>query len=101
MPQWGVFVFCAATGFIVSGVIGSFYQLVTNEAPDFLPNKATALGNATAVVMAMFAGPFILVRKIYNGLKTREMAAGWAVAVFAVAWIWSVCAGIFYLSLVV
>ncbi len=101
MPQWGVFVFCAATGFIVSGVIGSFYQLVTNEAPDFLPSKSTTFGNVMAVLMAMLAGPFILVSKIYNGLRAREMATIWAVVVFAVAWIWSTCAGIFYLSLVV
>lgn len=94
-------VICAIAGFVMSGVIGSFYQLLTAEKPDFMVTKATVGGNVAAVLMSMFAGPIILANKVIGGLGRNEMTVPWALINTAIAWIWSVCAGVFYFSLII
>jgi hypothetical protein len=49
--------------------------------------------------MSMFGGPFIVTQKVFAGLRSRELKAVPAVLGMIVVGMWSVCAGIFYLSL--
>jgi hypothetical protein len=49
----------------------------------------------------MFGGPFIVVQKVLAGLRSRELRALPAFLGVLVAGMWSVCAGIFYISLLI
>ena len=99
MTEFGVFAYCAAVGFVAAATIASFYQWVTSERADFSLAKTGAPGLILAIVISMFGGPFIVVQKVISGLKAQEISALPAVLGVAVAGMWSVCAGIFYISL--
>ena len=49
----------------------------------------------------MFCGPFIVVRRVVEGLKSQELKVLPALVGTVIAGMWSVCAGIFYVSLLV
>ena len=49
----------------------------------------------------MFCGPFIVVRKVVAGLRARELTVLPALVGVVIAGMWSVCAGIFYVSLLI
>lgn len=101
MSELGVFAYCAAVGFVTSAAIASFYQLVTSERAEFISSRTGAAGVVLTVLLSMFGGPFIVVRKVVAGLRSKELHALPAVAGVVVAGMWSVCAGIFYVSLLV
>ena len=99
MSELGVFAYCAAMGFVAAATIASFYQWVTSERADFVVSRQTGAGIAVAVLISMFGGPFIVVQKVWAGLRKKELRALPAVLGLLVAGMWSVCAGIFYVSL--
>ena len=101
MSELGVFAYCAAVGFVSAATLSSFYQWVTSEQADFAVARPTPVGLVLTVVISMFAGPFILWRKVLAGLQTREISVVPALFGVALAGMWSVCAGIFYLSLLI
>lgn len=101
MSELGVFAFSAAMGFVSAATISSFYLWVTSQRADFSLERKNMLGVAMAILISMFAGPYIVMERVLAGLRTHEMRAFTAVAAVLVAAIWSVCAGIFYLSLLV
>ncbi len=101
MSELGVFAFCAATGFAVAGTVSSLYKLVTSEPADFSIARSSVFGLLIAVLLSMFGGPFIVVQKILAGLKSKQLSAVPALFGVAVAGMWSVCAGIFFVSLLI
>lgn len=101
MSQFSVVCFCAAMGFVTAGTLASFYQLVTTKRADFGLAKTGVAGVALMVLLSMFAGPFIVVSRVVTGLRTAEIKALPAAAGVVVAGMWSVCAGVFYLSLMI
>ena len=88
-------------GFVTAATLCSFYKLVTSERADFSLAQRSVPGIAFAVVMIMFAGPFIVVQKVIAGLRSREISILPAMIGGIVAGMWSVCAGIFYISLLI
>ena len=99
MSEIQVLAFCAAFGFASAGTISSFYQLVTSERADFcFPGKSFSAA-AVTIFINMFAGPFIVMRTVLAGLRSREIRALPALFGVAVAAMWSSLAGVFYLSL--
>lgn len=101
MAELVAFLFCAATGFAVAGAIASFYQLVTAKPADFLVAGGTIIGNVTAVLLTMFGGPFIVTRKIVDGVRAGQLSPLPAALGLLVVGTWSVCAGLFFLGLLV
>jgi hypothetical protein len=101
VSQFELFIYCAAVGFACSATIASFYQWVTSERPDFSVSKATATGVVVVILLSMFGGPFIVMQKVVSGLRSQELRALPALAGVAVAGMWSVCAGIFYVGLLI
>ena len=99
MSQLGVFAYCAAVGFVTSATISSFYQLITSERAEFVSSRTGPVGIVISVLLSMFGGPFIVVRKVVAGLRSKELHALPAMVGVIVAGMWSVCAGIFYVSL--
>ena len=99
MSEFGVFAFCAAMGFVSAATVASCYQWVTSERADFVISRQSPAGLAVVVLISMFGGPFIVVQKVWAGLRKKELRALPAVLGLLVAGMWSVCAGIFYVSL--
>ena len=101
MSDFGVFAYCAAMGFVTAATLATFYQWVTSEAAELFSSRATMSGLAFTVVFTMFCGPFIVARKVFAGLRSRELSVLPAVIGIVISGMWSVCAGIFYVSLLV
>ena len=97
----GVFAYSAAIGFAVAATVSSFYQWVTSERAELFAVRPSAFGLMFAVLFSMFCGPFLVVRRVIEGLKSNELKLLPALIGAVVAGMWSVCAGIFYMSLLV
>jgi hypothetical protein len=95
------FLFCAAIGFAMAGTVTSFYQLITAEPADFLTARPGIVGNVAAVLLTMFGGPLIVSRKIVAGLREGRLTLLPAAFGVAVVGMWSVCAGLVFLSLLI
>jgi hypothetical protein len=88
-------------GFVVAAVISTFYQWVTSENADFSIGKPSVPGIVFSVLLTMFGGPFIVARKVIAGLRTRQIGTLAAIVAAIIVGMWSVCAGLFYVSLLV
>ncbi len=88
-------------GFAAAAVISTLYQWITSERADFLITRTSAPGLVVAVLITMFGGPFIIARKVFAGVRAREIHALPAVIGAILAGMWSICAGVFYVSLLV
>ncbi len=99
MSEVGVFFYCLAMGFVTAATVASFYQWVTSQRADFSVREGGPGGLVIMVVLSAFCGPFIVVQKVLAGLRTNEINGLLALAGVIVAGMWSVCAGIFYVSL--
>lgn len=95
------FVFCAAVGFAMAGTVTSLYQLVTAQPAEFLTARSSVAGNVVAVLLTMFGGPAIVTRLIVAGLRDGRVTLVPAALGLAVAAMWSVLAGVFFLGLLI
>ena len=101
MSNLAVFAYCAAIGFAVAATLASFYQWVTSERAELFAMRPNAWSLFVAVLLSMFCGPFLVVRRVVEGLRARELKVLPALIGTVIAGMWSVCAGIFYVSLMV
>ena len=101
MSELGLFAFCAAMGFVAAGTISSFYRWVTSEPADFSVERKGIPGVILSIVISMFAGPFIVVEKVIAGVRAHQIRALPAALAVVLSGMWSVCAGVFYISLLV
>lgn len=101
MSDFGVFAYCAAIGFAVAATLAFLYQWVTSERAELFALRPSPVSLAFAVLLSMFCGPFLVVRRVVDGLRAREMTILPAVLATVLAGMWSVCAGIFYVSLLI
>ena len=101
MSNLGIFAYCAAMGFAAAATIATFYQWVTSERPELFAVRSNVAGLMFAVLLSMFCGPFIVVRRVVDGLRSRELKVLPALVGTVIAGMWSVCAGIFYVSLLI
>lgn len=86
--------YIACAGFVAAGLLGSLYQLVTNQPPRFNFAGETAAGFVTGVLMCVFAGPFIIMRNAIRGRRIENRPLGWLVASSTIAGMWSMCSGL-------
>jgi len=96
-----VYLFCAAFGFAAAGAITCFYQLVTSETAEFATEWRGWWAALIAVLLSMFGGPFILARKVYNGIRLGEMGPLPAMMFLGLCFMWSVCAGVLYIDIAI
>lgn len=106
VSEFGVFAYCAAMGFVAAATLAYFYQWVTYqwvtaERAELFTVRNSVPGFVFSILLSMFCGPFIVVRRVIAALRAREIAALPALLGVAVAGMWSVCAGIFYVSLMI
>jgi hypothetical protein len=92
--------YCAAVGFVASGVAASFYKMVTRE-----PAQFTLLGEGwfAAFVTFLFCaltGPAIVMDLVIRNRLTEKNALPMIFAGLVIAVLWSVCSGVLVLQLV-
>jgi hypothetical protein len=93
--------YCAAVGFVASGVAASFYKMMTTETPRF-----TLLGKGIGALVVTFVfcgvtGPAIVMDMVLKSRVTDRGAIGTAMFGVFVALLWSVCSGILVLDVVI
>ena len=91
-----LYIGCA--GFVAAGVIGSFYQLVTDEPPRFSFAVDSIFGALISFAICLLAGPFIIMRNAIRGRRIEGRPIGWLVASSTIAGMWSVCSGLFVMQ---
>jgi len=94
VSQFGFYLNILAVGFAVSGVVSSFYQLVTSERADFLPFSKSPSAVLLAILLSMFAGPFIIANKVWTGLVSREARAPLIAVLVLICGLWSFYSGV-------
>ena len=83
-----------ALGFAIAGLLGSGYQVVTEQPPSFLllnrgkPNAALA-----AVPFLIFTAPFIIMRNTLRGQRLEHRGFGFAMLATVIATFWSLMSG--------
>ncbi len=92
-------VFAIATGFVAGGLLGSFYQLVTNRPIRFEAPGARGAGFALSSLALVFAGPPVLMRNAIRGLVIEGRPAYWLVLSCALSALWSFFVGLFILNI--
>ncbi len=93
--------YCAAVGFVASGVAASFYKMMTAEPPKFaLLGKGVGAMVVTFVFCAV-TGPAIVLDIVLKARIGDRGAVGSALFGLFVALLWSVCSGILVLDLVI
>ncbi|MGV2976625.1 MAG: DUF6949 family protein [Labrenzia sp.] len=90
--------YIACAGFVAAGLLGSLYQLVTNQPPKFNFPESTALGFVAGVIVCVFAGPFIIMRNAIRGRRIENRPLGWLVASSTIAGMWSMCSGLMVMN---
>ncbi len=99
MTQFELFlsIYIIFTGFVSSGVLGSFYQYWTMEPAGFSVKYDSWLKSFFGILFCIFAGPFIIMRNTLRGRKIEGRPLGWVVAASALATLWSFCIGVLIL----
>ena len=92
--------YCAAVGFVASGVAASFYKMMTHE-----PARFALLGEGwvAAVVTFLFCaltGPAIVTELVFKNKLNDKNALPMIAAGLFVAVLWSVCSGVLVLQIV-
>jgi hypothetical protein len=92
--------YCAATGFVASGVAASFYKMMTLESPRFaLLGQGWIAAFATFLFCAV-TGPIIVIDLALRGRLNERGAVGTVLAGVFIAGLWSICSGILVLGAV-
>ncbi|WP_417671793.1 DUF6949 family protein [Roseibium sp.] len=87
--------YIGCAGFVAAGVIGSFYQLLTDQPPRFNIAVESFLGTIAALGLCLIAGPFIIMRNAIRGRRIEGRPIGWLVASSTIAGMWSLVSGLF------
>ena len=93
--------YAICTGFVLSGLIGSFYQMVTREPVAFKLSVETWLSGFMSILLCGFAGPFIIMRNAVRGRRIEHRPLLWMAASASIAGVWSFCSGVVFLQFAV
>jgi hypothetical protein len=99
MTDLALAAYIGSAGFVVAGILGSFYQLLTGEPLKFAISVETWLKGVFSCFLCVFAGPFIIMRNAIRGRKIEQRPIGWLVASSTIAGMWSLCSGVFVLQI--
>jgi hypothetical protein len=90
--------YAIAVGFVASGIVASFYQLLTSERARFALLGSGILATMMTIMFCALTGPVIIMdRALRARLKERE-PVGWLFGSVLVALLWSCCSGIVVIS---
>jgi len=95
-----VYSYLIACGFVLAGVLASFVQLVSGQPMRFGVEPESMLASLAGVVLRVFAGPAILMRNAWRGMRIEARPKVWFGLSAAVAALWSLFIGALLIDLV-
>ena len=105
MTEPMLFTFAAASGFVFAAILATGYQLVANRPARFEivrdVGSVSVPGAFFRIALIVWAAPYIIMRNAVRGRLIERRPLGWLLASFAVAGVWSLCAGILVIYLAV
>jgi hypothetical protein len=95
-----VYAYVTAVGFVMAGVLSSFVQLVSGQPMRFGVEPDSLLASVGGVVLRVFAGPAILMRNAWRGMRVEARPKVWFGLSAAIAALWSLFIGALVVDLV-
>jgi hypothetical protein len=100
MQSLAIYLYVTAVGFVGAGVLASFVQLVSGEPMRFGIQPNSILASIGAVLLRVLAGPAILMRNAWRGLRLQGRPKVWFGVSAAIAAVWSLFSGAVLLDLI-
>ena len=100
MQSLAIYLYATAVGFVAAGVLASFVQLVSGEPMRFGIEPNSIVTSFGGVVLRVLAGPAILMRNAWRGLRIQSRPKLWFGASAAIAAVWSLLSGALLLDLI-
>jgi hypothetical protein len=95
-----IYFYATAVGFVAAGVLSSFVQLVSGEPMRFGIEPSSILVSFGGVMLRVLAGPAILMRNAWRGLRLEARPKFWFGISTAIAAVWSLLSGALLLILI-
>lgn len=93
--------YAGITGFVVAGIVASFYKWVTAEPPRFMLLGQGVPALVTSFAFCAMTGPIIVLDHAVRLRQREKGPVSWLFAGLLVTSLWSCCSGILLLSLIV
>jgi hypothetical protein len=93
MQSLAVYAYIAAVGFVTASVLASFVQLVSGQPMRFGIEPNSLLASIGAVLLRVLAGPAILMRNAWRGLRVQSRPKIWFGLSAVIATLWSLFSG--------
>ena len=100
MQSLAIYLYVMAVGFVAAGMLASFVQLVLGEPMRFGMEPNSILASIGAVLLRVLAGPAILMRNAWRGLRIQSRPKVWFGVSAAIAAVWSLFSGAVLLDLI-
>jgi hypothetical protein len=100
MQSLVIYLYVTAVGFVTAGVLASFVQLVSGEPMRFGVEPKPMLVSIGGVLLRVMAGPAILMRNAWRGVRLQARPKVWFGLSAAIAAVWSLLSGAFLLDLI-
>ena len=94
-----VYAYVSACGFVLAGVVASFVQLVSGQPMRFGVEPESILASLGGVCLRVFAGPAILMRNAWRGVRIEARPKVWFGLSAAIAAMWSLFIGALLIDL--
>lgn len=95
MTEFWLHIYITFVGFVTAGIIASFSRMVTGRPLSFaMRPPVPMLWAIPAVMIRIFAAPFILVRNSVRGALIERRPVPWLIMSFLIATFWSFVSGI-------
>jgi uncharacterized protein DUF6949 len=99
MSSLAAYLYVMAVGFVTAGLLASFVQLISGEPLRFGLEPKSILASIGGVCLRVLAGPAILMRNAWRGMKIQSRPKIWFGVSAAIAAVWSLCSGAVLLDL--
>ncbi len=100
MQFLAIYLYVMAVGFVTAGLLASFVQLVSGQPMRFGIEPDSILASLAGVMLRVLAGPAILMRNAWRGLKLQARPKIWFGISAAIAAVWSLFSGALLLDLI-
>ncbi|MFO7477993.1 MAG: hypothetical protein R6X03_06580 [Methyloceanibacter sp.] len=95
-----VYSYVAAVGFVAAGLLASFVQMVSGQPMRFGIEPNLLLSSVGGVLLRVLAGPAILMRNAWRGMRLEARPKIWFGVSTVIAAVWSLFSGAVLLDLI-
>ncbi len=95
-----VYSYVAAVGFVAAGLLASFVQMVSGQPMCFGIEPNSLLSSVGGVLLRVLAGPAILMRNAWRGMRLEARPKIWFGVSTVIAAVWSLFSGAVLLDLI-